>query len=334
VNVPRLEPFRWQDGERLILFGRGQLDQANQLLGSGYALLTTPRAAEDAPRVVQHAASVHHVGPGRVDELAGDLRPQVRGELLVALGGGRVIVTAKALAAADPPRRVAAIPTTLSGAEMTAIHRHAPGVQSDTPRVRPAVVICDPALAASQPPPAMAQSAANALGHAVEGPVTPLGNPVATLAALEAARLLSAEAFSELADERRDQLALGAILAGYVIGSTGYGLHHVVSQTLVRFAGIGHGAANAIMLPHTIGALQRRSLGAFLDSLSHTLDQDPAELAARLRDLGGPRRLREAGVAEADLDRCAREASGRPELQMTPPPADESELRELYRAAY
>lgn len=334
MTVRGPEPFRWRDGERLIVFGRGELEQAGQLLAPGYVLLTTPRAAAGALQLVEQAGSVHHVEPGRVDELAAGLRPVVGGELLVALGGGRVIDTAKALAAADPPRRVAAIPTTLSGAEMTAIHRHATGVPSDTPRVRPAVVVCDPALAASQPPPEMAQSAANALGHAVEGPLTPLRNPVATAAALQAARLLSVQDGSELTDAARDQLALGAILAGYVIGSTGYGLHHVLSQTLVRFAGIGHGTANAIMLPHSIAALQRRSLGVFLDSLRDALGSDPAGLARRLRDLGGPRTLSEVGVAAADLDVCAREASSRPELQMTPPAPEQSELRELYAAAY
>jgi alcohol dehydrogenase class IV len=334
VSASGPEPFRWQDGERLVVFGRGGLDQAGQLLAAGYVLLTTPRAATSAPQLAEQAASVHQVGPGRVDELAAELRPLVRGELLVALGGGRVIDTAKALAAADPPRRVAAIPTTLSGAEMTAIHRHATGVGPETPRIRPALVICDPALAASQPPPEMAQSAANALGHAVEGPLTPLRNPVAALVALEAARLLSAQDAWELDAVARDRLALGAILAGYVIGSTGYGLHHVMSQTLVRFAGISHGAANAIMLPHSLAALQRRSLGTFLDSLRQVLGRDPVELAARLRDLGGPRTLREAGVAEEDLDLCAGQASARPELQMTPPPADEEELRQLYGAAY
>jgi maleylacetate reductase len=334
VNSSTLKPFRWQDGERLIVFGRGGLDQVDELLPGGYVLLTTPRAAAGAPALVEKAAALHQVDPGRVDELAAELRPQVRGELLVALGGGRVIDTAKALAAADPPRRVAALPTTLSGAEMTAIHRHAGGVRPHTPRVRPALVVCDPALAASQPPPEMAQSAANALGHAVEGPLTPLGNPVASLAALEAARLLSAQDSSELPATVRDQLALGAILAGYVIGSTGYGLHHVLSQTLVRFAGISHGAANAIMLPHSLRALQRRSLGEFLEALRGGLGRDPVELATQLRDLGGSRTLHEAGVAESDLDRCAREAAARPELQMTPPAADAGELRELYAAAY
>jgi maleylacetate reductase len=328
------EPFRWQDGERLIIFGRGQLEETPQLLESGYALLTTPRAAGAAPDVVQQAGTIHHVDPGRVDELAAALRPQIQGELLVALGGGRVIDTAKALAAADSPRRVAAIPTTLSGAEMTHIHRHATGVPAPTRRVRPAIVVCDPALAASQPAAEMAQSAANALGHAVEGPLTPLGNPVASLAALDASRRLSAGIEAELGDEARDQLALGALMAGYVIGSTGYGLHHVLSQTLVRFTGIAHGTANAIMLPHSLRALRRRPLGDFLNNLARVLGQDPTQLAERLRDLGGPSSLREAGVDESDLDRCAHEASSRAELQMTPPAPDERELRELYASAY
>jgi alcohol dehydrogenase class IV len=331
----RAEPFRWQDGERLIVFGRGGLAEAGQLLGTGYVLLTTPRAEAVAPTVVEQAGVVHHVAPGRVDELAARLRGRIHGELVVALGGGRVIDTAKALAAADPPRRVAAIPTTLSGAEMTAIHRHASGVSAQTTRVRPALVVCDPGLAASQPSAEMAQSAGNALGHAVEGPLTPLGNPVCCMAAVQAARLLQAGFSSpEPDDAARDRLAQGALLAGYVIGCTGYGLHHVMSQTLVRVAGIGHGAANAIMLPHTLRALEQRRLGRSLDMMRRALGEDPAVLAERLRDLGGLRSLSQAGVSEADLDRCADEASARPELQMTPPAPDGQALRELYQDAY
>ena len=85
-----------------------------------------------------------------------------------------------------------AVPTTLSGAEMTSGHRHAVGVDESTPRVRPAVVVFDPALAASQPAPELAASSLNALGHAVEGPCTVMANPVATLAAHESARLIAA----------------------------------------------------------------------------------------------------------------------------------------------
>ena len=324
-------PFRWQDGERLIVFGRGTLAQGDGLLGTGYTLLSTERAAAGAPGIVAGAESVHEIGPGRVDELAADLRPRVDGKLLVALGGGRVIDVAKALAAADPPRRVAAVPTTLSGAEMTSIHRHAAGVPADTPRVRPAIVLNDPGLSASQPVPELAASALNALGHAFEGPLTPLSNPVAALAALDAARMIAAGFAPRKPD--RDALALGALLAGYVIGSTGYGLHHVLSQTLVRFAGVGHGPANAIMLPHSTEALKRRFPDA-LARLATALGEDPGPVAARLCELTGTMRLAELGVTEEQLDRCADEASARPELHLTPPAADRAELRRLYASAY
>lgn len=326
-----MRAFRWHDGERVIVFGRGALAQAGELIGTGYTLLTTERAGAQAPDLVAAAAAVHHVGLGRVDELSAALRTSVEGDLLVALGGGRVIDVAKALAAADPRRRAAAIPTTLSGAEMTAIHRHATGVPADAPRVRPAIVLNDPALSASQAGPELAASALNALGHAVEGPLTPLSNPVATLAALEAARMIAA-GFAA-GEPERDALALGALLAGYVIGSTGYGLHHVLAQTLVRFAQIGHGPANAIMLPHSTEALERRFPEA-LQQLAIALGEDPGPLAARLCELTGATRLGELGVTEEQLDRCAEEAAARPELHMTPPAADRAELRALFGAAY
>ena len=56
--------------------------------------------------------------PGAVNEIAAEQISEVASDHLVAFGGGRVIDTAKAIAAVTGAR-VAAIPTTLSGAEMT-----------------------------------------------------------------------------------------------------------------------------------------------------------------------------------------------------------------------
>lgn len=329
--IDAVDEFHWQDGERTIHFGRGLARRATHLVGDGYALLTTPRAAEAAPALVEAAASRHDVPEGRVDDLAAALRPDVEGEVLVALGGGRVIDTAKALAAADPPRRVAAVPTTLSGAEMTVIHRHAAGVPGDTPRVRPALVVNDPALSASQPEPGLTASALNALGHAVEAPVTTMANPVATLAAVEAAQLLVGALAGPEPD--RDRLALGALLAAWSIDSARYGLHHVMSQTLVRHAGVGHGPANAAMLPHTLHALAWRFPGP-LGRLDEALGEDAASVAARLAARAGCERLRDLGVAVEALAECADAAARRPELALTPPPADRAELLALYESAW
>ena len=227
--------FDWRDGERLIRFGRGvAADPVAALGGPGYLLLTTPRAAGALPARREAAAAVHHVGPAacpswprrrwaraparRRPHRGARRRPRDRRRegVAAARGGGA---------------RALAIPTTLSGAELTRVHRHAAGVAEDTPRVRCAVVICDPELAASQPGEELAASALNALGHAVEAPCTVAANPVVTLAAHEAARLLVG-AFAR-AEPDRDALALGALLAGYALGVTGYGLHHVLAQTLV-----------------------------------------------------------------------------------------------------
>jgi len=336
------ERWRWPDGERTIVFGRGVREELGELLGDGYALLTTPRALNMLPSIAERAAAVHEIEPGNVDELAGTLRGVVGTELLVAFGGGRVIDVGKALAASGwaGTARVAAIPTTLSGAEMTNVHMHAAGVAFEMPRVRPVLVVNDPELCASQPFFALAQSAANALGHAVEGPLTPLGSPVTRLAALEAARLIggcfapgSLEASPGATPAAaQDDLALAALLAGYVIGSTWYGLHHVLSQTLRRFTGVGHGAANSLMLPVTIAALGRRN-PEWMASVGAALGEEPVAFARRLRAATGITGLRQAGVTVEQLEACAEAAVSRPELALTPPAADVVELRSLYEAA-
>jgi hypothetical protein len=84
-----------------------------------------------------------------------------------------------------------------------------------------------------------------------------------------------------------------------------------------------------------VGALRERApswyFPAFTDALGGA---DPEEFAVQLRDLGGVRCLRDADVSEEQLEQCVAEASKRPELQMTAPPADADELRRLYTAAY
>jgi alcohol dehydrogenase class IV len=359
--------FTWVDGERTIHFGPSD-DAVARLGGPGFTLLTTPRAAAAAPHIASAAGAVHEVGRGQVHDLAAGLLGTVSGDRLVALGGGRVVDVAKALTAAAragvAPGNVApggevralAVPTTLSGAEMTAGHRHATGVDETIPRVRAAVVIFDPVLAASQPVEELAASSANALGHAVEGPCTVRANPVATLAAHEAARLIAAGWAADEPD--RETLALGALLAGYVIDSTGLGLHHVLAQTLVRVLGAGHGQANAVMLPHTTPALAQRTPAAIaaLDAAvgaagegsapgsggavsARDAQRSPAvaaglvALARTLAARAGAPRISALGLDTSRLGEAADAAAARPQLANTPPAADAAEIRAIYEAA-
>ena len=117
-----------RDGERTIRFGEGSAAQAPELLSEhgfdDYTLLTTARAAGSAPL---RAAKTIDVPSGLVDELSAQLLPDAGDSPLVALGGGRVIDTAKAIGGVTGAP-VAAIPTTLSGAELTPFHRLPKGV--------------------------------------------------------------------------------------------------------------------------------------------------------------------------------------------------------------
>jgi alcohol dehydrogenase class IV len=78
------------------------------------------------------------------------------------------------------------------------------------------------------------------------------------------------------------------------------------------------------MLPHTIGALRRRSPATI----------DATEIARELARRAGAERLRDIGVDEERLDEIAETAAQRPQLAITPPAADAAEIRELLRAAW
>jgi alcohol dehydrogenase class IV len=332
------EDFTWRDGERLIRFGEGVAGEAPRLLETqgfaAYVLLTTPRAADSAPGVVEAARSVIAVPPGRVDEISAQLLEEAGERPLVALGGGRVIDTAKAITGARGGE-VAAIPTTLSGAEMTAFHRTPAGV-AGARLVRPALVISDPALTASQPPPKLAASAMNALAHAMEALYTPLANPVIELAALRAAELIAAALPRD--PPAREPLALGGMLAGYASGAAGIAVHHAVCQTLVRVAGTPHAETNAVMLPHFAKLMADRApgpMGAFAAALGDP-DGDPAAAprhAAKLAARSGHVRLSTLGVEEAQLTEVAAAAERHPLLANTPAPPHREELSRLLHDA-
>ena len=267
-----------RDGERTIRFGEGSAAEAPDLLqqsGFGkYALLTTERAKASAP-LDEGATQVVHVPPGLVDEISGTLLPDLMEVPLVALGGGRVIDTAKAIGGVTG-LPIAAIPTTLSGAELTPFHRTPAGVEG-AHMVRPSLVVADPLLMTSQPATELAASAMNALAHGMEALYTPFANPVAERAALRGAELIV-----------EDDLALGAFLCGWASGMTGFAVHHATCQLLVRTAGSPHAQTNAVMLPHFARMMATRApgvMGEFASALGDP-EGDPETAAGQLAERG------------------------------------------------
>jgi alcohol dehydrogenase class IV len=322
--------FTWDDAGRTVHFGAGALEKAPE---AEIELFTTPRALADAERIGASAA-VHEVAPGGVPEAAGALLDRASAPTIVALGGGRVIDTAKAVAAIEG-QRVVAIPTTLSGAEMTGVHRLPAGREEDAQHlVRPSFVIADPSEMTTLDDRRLRASAMNALAHGAEALYVPFANPVSTLAALRGAELIANALDQEPGERDRPGLALGALLSAYALDTTGFALHHVVCQTLVRMLGTPHAETNAAMIPRTMEAMRTRAPDE-MTSLAHALGAEPDEIRLRLESLGGgPRRLRDLGGNPDRLESARHAMLQRTELANTPDPPGPEELRRLLEDAW
>jgi alcohol dehydrogenase class IV len=330
--------FVWRDAGRVVVLRVGGVEQAAKLLaehGFGdFELLTTPRALPGAPELEAVARAVHAVGSGQVPELAAGLLDRVGGERIVALGGGRTIDTAKAVAAVAGAR-VAAVPTTLSGAELTGIHRLPAGAEDRVRSlVRPELAIADPQAMTGLAEPALRASAMNALAHGADSLYTPFANPVSQMTALRGAELIATSLDEDRPDRNRAAFAQGALLCAYAIDSAAFGMHHVICQTLVRICGTPHAETNAAILPRALAFIAPR-VSDRLASLSAAIGTDPEDLEARVLQLGGnPAGLGELGADRSKLDQALESMLLRPELAFTPQPPTRSDLEELIDRAW
>ena len=243
----------------------------------------------------------------------------MRARPLVALGGGRVIDVAKAIGFGHRAP-VAAIPTTMSGAEMTG---DPPPARRGRGRARgdgaARAGLADPVAMTARRRRRLRASSMNALAHGADSLYTPFANPVSEMTALRGAELIAA-ALDQGPDARdRAALALGSILCGYAIDSAGFGLHHVVCQTLVRVCGTPHAETNAAILPHALAFLAERAPEVY-GRAGERPRTDTQAWPSEIEALGRP-----SPSASSEAMREARQAIEamlrRPELQRVPGPA-------------
>ncbi len=329
--------FVWRDAGRVVVLRRDGVAQAPQLLREHgfdeFELLTTPRALPGAPELEAAARAVHAVPAGQVPDAAATLLERARAPQLVALGGGRAIDTAKAVAAVSGAR-VAALPTTLSGAELTGFHRLPAGAeQRARSLVRPELALADPEAMTSQPERALRASAMNSLAHGADSLYTPFANPVSQMTALRGAELIAAALDQPREQRNRAALAQGALLCAYAIDSAAFGVHHVICQTLVRICGTPHAETNAAILPRAMAFLVPRAPDQ-LASLAEALGADPTNVEARILELGEPTGLGDLGADKSKLDQALDSMLLRPELAFTPEPPTRDDLAQLVEASW
>jgi maleylacetate reductase len=280
------------------------------VVASGSAREVAGKLARLAGAVGVFQGAVQHV-PQETADLARARAAEARADGLVAVGGGSAIGVAKAVAL-ESALPILALPTTYSGSEMTPIYGITAGGRKRTgrdARVLPRVVIYDPELTLDLPPAVSGPSGMNALAHCVEAFYGPGANPVTSLMAEEATRLLAGalpqvvRAPKDL--EARSEALYGACLAGAALAVAGTGLHHRLCHVLGGSYGLPHAETHAVLLPHVL-AFNAPATPHTVARLRRVLGDDPA---VALFDLGSrlhtPPGLRAIGMKEECLDEAA-----------------------------
>jgi alcohol dehydrogenase class IV len=320
---------------RLLLYGGAVTDPVGTLAREGwdrFELVSSSRALSDAPGLVEGAGRSHLVPAGRVPEVSAAIVEEIGSDRLVALGGGRVIDSAKAVAAVRGAA-VAAIPTTLSGAPITAIHRLPAGHDAES-GVRPELVIGYTEAMTSAPEPQLRATAMNALAHGADSLSTPLADETSRQEGLRGAALI-ATALDQAPDRRdRASLATGALLCAIAVDRAGIALHHVLGQTAVWVLGTPHAETYAALLPETMDAMRARAPER-MEELATALGTDSARLRERIADLAGHRRIGELGADRDRFDQVIETALARSELEhMTPGEVTREDLSAILEAAW
>ena len=305
-----------------------------------------------------------HVQDIQVDEVL-TLAIGHEADAVIGLGGGSPIGMAKAVAytsgtttPARPWLPVIAMPTTYAGSEMTAVcgithSREDPPrkVTVSDPRIAPRLVIYDPTLTLDLPPEMTASTGINALAHCIEALYSVARNPVSTAAAVDGVRHIHNALYCCFEDgrnlEARSEMLAGAHLAGFSLASVKMGLHHGLCHVLGGTAGVPHGIANSIILPHAIRFNAHQTAAQLLPAAeamglsTNGISQAAAmeALAQKIFDLVGkmdlPQRLRDAGVNESDLPHLAQLGFQNRTIQNNPKPITEpAQIEALLRAAW
>ena len=264
-------------------------------------------------------------------------------DFLLAVGGGSVIDTAKAVAVmvtnagsiedyqgigkiTGKASALVAVPTTAgTGSEVTPFTiitdtRRDVKMLIGSPFLLPEVAIVDPLLTLSMPRGITAATGIDALTHAIEAYVSVKAQPMSDIFALSAIELISGNLRQAWTDgsnvAAREKAMLGALQAGIAFGNASVALVHGMARPIGAYFHVAHGASNAVLL----GAVMECSLTgnparyahiarAMGEDISGLTELEAARVGADavkklIKDIKIPS-LRELGVDREKLDKLA-----------------------------
>jgi len=295
---------------------------------------------------VQVFSDVQADPPVSVIEQATAMAQTSRADCIVGFGGGSSMDVAKLVALLASGKEVLAdvygvgmakgprlplflIPTTAgTGSEVTTIsivtvsESEKKGVVS--PYLLPDLALLDAELTLGLPPHVTAATGIDAMVHAIEAFTTKrLKNPISDCLAKEALRLLSGNLHKTVKSgsdiEARENMLLGACLAGMAFTNAPVaGVHALAYPIGARFH-VPHGLSNSLMLGSVmrfnlecahamyaeLGEIIKPGLqGSTLEQASQLVDF----LAGLSGELGLPERLMDVGITAGDIEQLASDA--------------------------
>lgn len=287
-------------------------------------------------------------------------------DVVVTFGGGSATDLGKALAylaahgdealaegriaapQASPPLAHLAIPTTYSGSEASVRFGVTDRAREEKrgaggPGVLPGCVVADPTLTLGLGAKETASTGMNALAHCAEALYSTTRSAITDAIAAHAAGLLVRwlPVATERGDhlEARNELLAASYLAGSVLNQAGMGVHHGICHGLGGRLGVPHGLANAVVLPHAMRFnldVAREGQEALARAIGAVSAEQAIERIEGLASSAGlPRRLREVGVMEEDLEPLAEWAAERsPAVRGNPKPVAAPDVLGILRAAW
>ena len=295
-------------------------------------------------------------------------------DAIVAVGGGSVIDTAKAISVimANPEHSsvvsldgavktrnkgipLFALPTTAGTAAEVTINY----VITDEVNMKkmvcidvhdiPVCAIIDPELMEGMPQSLAAATGMDALTHAMEGYITKAGWLIPDMFHINAMALIFKNleaAANEKDPEAIDKMAYAQYIAGMGFSNVGLGIVHSMAHSLGAFFDTPHGVANALLLPYVMrfnGQVcpelfknMGRAFGLEMDNIS---DEEAVDVVVdAIKDLskklGIPQSLKELGVPEEMIPALANQAINDVCTPGNPRDVTVDDLIDLYKQAY
>lgn len=262
-------------------------------------------------------------------------------DCIVAVGGGSVIDTSKAIAiimtnpefadvrslegvadTKNPCLPIIAISTTSGTAAEVTINYVITDVEKRRkfvcvdPHDIPVVAIVDPEMSASMPKGLCAATGMDALTHAIEGYITKGAWELTDMLHLKAIEIIARSLRKSVAGDidGREDMAVGQYIAGMGFSNVGLGIVHSMAHPLSALYDTPHGVACATILPTVLeynaeasGEKYReiaRAMGVEgVDAMSQEEYRKAAVQAVRQLgiDVGIPQKVSEVGVKEEDI---------------------------------